>query len=585
MTKILHKSLINNLSDSYEDDNIYLFMQFFIPDNVERYNELKQTMYFNVKNRFFKNIYLLNEKYYTKKELGVDKCSKSEYGKIIQKNVEKRLSFKMLFDFIKKENISGYIVIANTDIFFNDSIIHVLRTGLSNKKAMYAQVRYEFTHRNLSKCKLFGDGRADSQDTWIIHSNQIPENTKIFDFNFGVPGCDNKLVYLFLILGYKVYNDPLLIKTYHNHKSQLRNYKGFVEGPHCYIVPNMPSKLHIEKLCKHTHLLKDHRNIETHVDYFNKMVYDDNKKLIKYLKTKIENNETFVIPRIAGVENNVVFVTHKLNNDSQNLLYETLFGKEELNNAQIKKLEHMIHFSGIKNYLRVMKNNAGILLAGAYPLVKYTYEYLKAFENSELFLGWGRWGNVYKYIVESHNFIENKFKNRQMISALSLDIFNYIHEPWTHVLKGKRILIVSPFVESIKEKISIREKIYGVDLFPDCSFVFLKPPQTQGQIRCKDYYLELEPFYKKLDTMKDDFDVALCSCGGYGNIVVNHIYELGKSAIYVGGVLQMYFGIYGMRWMRERKDIMKLYLNNYWSRPKEEERPEGYKNVEKSAYW
>jgi hypothetical protein len=53
----------------------------------------------------------------------------------------------------------------------------------------------------------------------------------------------------------------------------------------------------------------------------------------------------------------------------------------------------------------------------------------------------------------------------------------------------------------------------------------------------------------------------------------------------VGGVLQMYFGIYGMRWMRERKDIMNLYLNEYWSRPKEDERPEGYKNVEKSAYW
>ncbi len=68
-------------------------------------------------------------------------------------------------------------------------------------------------------------------------------------------------------------------------------------------------------------------------------------------------------------------------------------------------------------------------------------------------------------------------------------------------------------------------------------------------------------------------------------MVVNKIYEMGKSAIYIGGVLQMYFGIYGMRWMRERKEVMQLYFNKYWSRPKEMERPKGYKDVEASAYW
>jgi hypothetical protein len=30
---------------------------------------------------------------------------------------------------------------------------------------------------------------------------------------------------------------------------------------------------------------------------------------------------------------------------------------------------------------------------------------------------------------------------------------------------------------------------------------------------------------------------------------------------------------------------MKLYKNEYWSRPKEEERPDGFTNVEESCYW
>ena len=60
---------------------------------------------------------------------------------------------------------------------------------------------------------------------------------------------------------------------------------------------------------------------------------------------------------------------------------------------------------------------------------------------------------------------------------------------------------------------------------------------------------------------------------------------MGKSAIYVGGVLQMYFGVYGERWLRERKEVMKMYKNKHWSRPKELEKPKGFEQVEGSAYW
>ena len=124
-----------------------------------------------------------------------------------------------------------------------------------------------------------------------------------------------------------------------------------------------------------------------------------------------------------------------------------------------------------------------------------------------------------------------------------------------------------------------------MDLFPECTFVFIKPPQTQGVNESDEYYIELEKFIKEVEKKKDTFDIALCSCGGYGNIVVNRIYEMGKSAIYVGGVLQMYFGIYGMRWLRERKEVMQLYINKHWSRPEKMEKPKGFEKVEQSAYW
>ena len=60
---------------------------------------------------------------------------------------------------------------------------------------------------------------------------------------------------------------------------------------------------------------------------------------------------------------------------------------------------------------------------------------------------------------------------------------------------------------------------------------------------------------------------------------------MGKSAIYVGGVLQMYFGVYGSRWERERPLMMKLFKNEHWVRPTSDERPQGFENVEGSCYW
>ena len=169
--------------------------------------------------------------------------------------------------------------------------------------------------------------------------------------------------------------------------------------------------------------------------------------------------------------------------------------------------------------------------------------------------------------------------------AFVFDIFHYIHNPWTHALGGKRILIVSAFADLIKTKIPTRDRIYGIDLFPNCEFVFITPPQTQADEPSDEFNVELERFRLRVEQIKDSFDVALVSCGGYGNLVCSFIHDMKKSAIYVGGVLQMYFGIYGNRWLTERPDIMKLFKNEHWTRPPPNFRPKNHGKVEGGCYW
>ena len=71
MTKIIHNADVNKLLNESENEKIYLFMQYFIPKNKNRFIELKQTMQYNSINTSIDKIYLLNEKIYKVKDLGI----------------------------------------------------------------------------------------------------------------------------------------------------------------------------------------------------------------------------------------------------------------------------------------------------------------------------------------------------------------------------------------------------------------------------------------------------------------------------------------------------------------------------------
>ena len=443
--------------------------------------------------------------------------------------------------------------------FFDNSLKNLTTSSLGYERSCYSLLRFEFNNEtNLKKCKIFGP-RGDSQDTWIFHSNYniLPKQREVFNFYFGKPGCDNKLIYLFHLLGYTVYNEPYVVKTYHYHSTNIRNYNAseVLHNPMSNIFPQLPNDdfmLNNKELFFRT-LTKDFTKYD---------LYQDNKKLYKYLSEKIKNNQPFVIPRIAGVENNVVFIAK---------------------NVKPEQYANSPQFTGMAY---TMKNNAGINLPTTASAEAYASSYLEPFKQCDLFFDWEEYGNVYPSIKNSNDWILRTHNDKQTLWAFTLDVFNYINSnPWTLALKGQRILIISSFADTIEKQIQHREKIYGIDLFPDCSFVFIKPPQTQGQNDSRDWILECLEFMNKINHMKDQFDIALCSCGGYGNPVVGFIRSIGKSAIYIGGVLQMYFGVLGGRWEKERQDIIELYKNEYWARPTEEERPKGHETIERSCYW
>lgn len=265
------------IHDKDNIDNIYLVQQFYIHSNLKRYNEILFCLKQNCNNDFIDKIYLLNEKIYTQKEL---RLNDKQIKKVIQVNIKKRLKYSDFFNFInykkEKDKLKGYVILSNSDIYLNNTITNLYRTNLSFKRACFMQLRLNTVHKYL---KI----RTDSQDTWIFHSNTLPHMkfNYLFNFNLGIPGCDNKIAYIFFKLNYLIYNEPYRIETIHIHKSNIRNYKKIdkIIGPYANIELN---------LLKINNKRNNYKNIKTIFDSNNTnniIIQNDNN--IKNYKKKI----------------------------------------------------------------------------------------------------------------------------------------------------------------------------------------------------------------------------------------------------------------------------------------------------------
>jgi hypothetical protein len=477
--------------------------------------------------------------------------------KIIQVDIKHRLQFKEVFEYIFVNQIKGYNIIINSDIFFDASIKNLFKSDIHIHKKMYALIRYEFNKDDINKSELFGN-RGDSQDTWIIHSNFTfgKREYNTFNFEFGKPGCDNKITYLMSTLGFEILNDPEFIKSYHIHESNVRNYTNSdsVTPPYEMVIPK-----------KSFDIMDENKRFCYNEKYNHKKSC---QILYEYLNKKIKEKQHFIIPRVSTIETDYAIFSMMLHQSD----------------TQKEFIPSLIKFIDEKK--SILKNNAGIKVTSKESIEKYSKLYLESFSNCEIYASWSPFDCVYRGSNVSHSVLDSVFKDKQTIYSEVFDIYHYIYStPWTFALKGKKILIVSNLADSIKEKIDSRKDIYGVDLFPDCKIITIKPPQTQGSEISDEFDVELKKFTKKLDKIRNKYDIALVSCGGYGNLVCSHIYNSGKSAIYVGGVLQMYWGILGARWFKDRPDIIRLFLNKSWTRPKESEKPANYKGIENGCYW
>ncbi len=140
-----------------------------------------------------------------------------------------------------------------------------------------------------------------------------------------------------------------------------------------------------------------------------------------------------------------------------------------------------------------------------------------------------------------------------------IDIFFPLFQKWG---VNKKILIISPFSETIKyqtKKNRINNLLKEKYKFPNCEFITYQIPITYnipGKTNSNyfkkvtenyDNWIELLTKMEK-DIQNIDFDIAFISAGIYTMGLGNFIKKIGKKAIYMGGMLNPIFNIYGERY-------------------------------------
>lgn len=226
-----------------------------------------------------------------------------------------------------------------------------------------------------------------------------------------------------------------------------------------------------------------------------------------------------------------------------------------------------------QNVKMMMNINAGFFPTEDPLLDRFSELYLENLQDLDLI--WSMWFSKFEDMIY-HDFYREK-----IIADYDNTVFPIDQKyPWTEGLRGKKVLVIHPFSQSIEENYKIKDKLFdNKNFMPDFHLITLKAVQSiaNSVTPYSTWFEALDDMKRQIDQM--DFDIALIGAGAYGLALGTHVKNIGKKAVHIGGMLQLYFGIKGKAWNK-----LNIY-NNYWTSPRLEETPSGYKNVEAGRYW
>lgn len=172
----------------------------------------------------------------------------------------------------------------------------------------------------------------------------------------------------------------------------------------------------------------------------------------------------------------------------------------------------------------------------------------------------------YTKISQKNEYIE--FLENNLKKDILLYNYHVFEEPLNFLqafktfAQNKKILVISPFSESIQSQKKNLNKLFANYTYPDFELLTYKTPLTFNDKNKAYVDFPHQNWFETVKAMcedisKIDFDIALMGCAAYTLPLGAHIKKMGKKGMYVGGILQVCFGVMGQRWIGQH-----YYLKN-----------------------
>ena len=211
-------------------------------------------------------------------------------------------------------------------------------------------------------------------------------------------------------------------------------------------------------------------------------------------------------------------------------------------------------------------------------------EYNTGISDADLQVFWYNYDGSKLLYDEQINIYNHLSPDSIKIDCESLASYMHVNF-WSKSLENKKVLVVYPFEQTIQKQFQVKDSIWvgeHAGKLPNFDLVTYKPVWTLAGCTPHSSWKESLDVMKQ-DISKLDFDIALLGCSHYGVPLTSFIKNsLNKSAIYMGGELQILFGIKGARWDNWER-VTKLYNEN-WIRPIDE-LPTGHTIMDGGCYW
>jgi hypothetical protein len=548
MNEFIMSSPVNVLGTKNKDF-VTLICQFFIHEDKKRNEQIKKCLKYNVENEHIDKIILLNEKKYTDDELGI------KHKKIRQVNINKRLTYKDVFNCVQGDRLNGYIICCNADIFFDDTLKNIFNSELHAKKQVLMPLRFDYNDKGKIKYKLFGP-RADSCDTWIFHSKFNPSKAerKLTNFNFGTNSCDLKIAYIFNTLGYELINDPFFIKNYHyDNPERERESTETIDGPYLYLAPHLNRDYGTEYHPASMFLSKIKTTVLEYTDN-KKIFYDDKNRFSELIQERLNNNIPLIVYRVNNELIKILYhidIISKIKEDDDEYLTKMKHGMMMNNISELiknhKNIQNEEFINNLCNINMTILINCDISLHTV-PVTKHFQENIEEYKTILNHSKKGRTTILNNSVVSLTNRIDDKL--------------------WLENIDNKNILVISENSEEIEKQVPKLNDIWGErKVFDNCNITVLSAPIN------KDKY-ELDAF-KYINKYKDELlktlgeklqniDLVLIGDTVYSCFLTYIFVQMKKSVFDVGQNLELYFGIYNNQTLEDYKPAIELYRNKHW---------------------